>query len=241
MTRDWRAALILAAIVAAYANSLRGPFVLDDQASVVQNADIRDLGRLDRVLQPLPDSPVAGRPLVNLSFAHRLRDRRPRRDRLSRRQPRVARRVRLAAVRRRPPHAGAAGDRAAARVVGRRAAATSPTLALAAALLWAVHPLTSEVVDYITQRTESMMAFFLLLTLYAAMRAHDASRRRWTALAVLSCLAGTVCKETIAVAPLLVALHDRVFVFGSWREAVRARGGGSIWAWPRRGSCSPVW
>ena len=69
VSRHWRAALILVAIVAVYANSLRGPFVLDDQASVVQNAEIRDLGRLDRVLTPLPDSPVAGRPLVNLSFA----------------------------------------------------------------------------------------------------------------------------------------------------------------------------
>jgi tetratricopeptide (TPR) repeat protein len=32
-----------------------------------------------------------------------------------------------------------------------------------------------------------------------------------------------VCKETIVVVPVLVALHDRVFVFGSWAEAVRAR------------------
>jgi len=213
----WRAALILAAIVAAYANSLEGPFVLDDQASVVQNGDIRDLGRLDRVLQPQPDSPVAGRPLVNLSFA--LDFAIGGLDVTGYHVVNVAWHVACAwllfAVVRRTLEL----PRVRARV-----AVPPADVALAAALLWAVHPLTSEVVDYITQRTESMMAFFALLTLYAALRAHDAARRRWTALAVLACLAGTVCKETIAVVPLLVVLHDRVFAFESWGEAVRARG-----------------
>jgi hypothetical protein len=105
-----------------------------------------------------------------------------------------------------------------------RVAAPPANVALAATLPGRSIRCTSEVVDYITQRTESMMAFFALLTLYAALRAHDAARRRWTALAVLACLAGTVCKETIAVVPLLVVLHDRVFVFESWRGAVRNRG-----------------
>ena len=213
----WRAAVILAAILAAYSNSLKGPFVLDDQASVVQNGDIRDLGRLDRVLQPQPASPVAGRPLVNLSFA--LDYAIGGLDVTGYHAVNVAWHVACAwllfAVVRRTLELPR---------VRPRVAAPPADVALAATLLWAVHPLTSEVVDYITQRTESMMAFFALLTLYAALRAHDAPRRRWTALAVLACLAGTVCKETIAVAPLLVVLHDRVFVFESWREAVRTRG-----------------
>src|SRR5205814_5113750 len=41
-------------------------------------------------------------------------------------------------------------------------------LAFACALVWIVHPLNSEVVDYAIQRTESMMGLFYLLTLYAA-------------------------------------------------------------------------
>ena len=69
-----------------------------------------------------------------------------------------------------------------------------------------------------------MMAFFLLLTLYAAIRSEGSPGRRWHALAIVACLAGTVCKETIAVAPLLVALYDRVYLYPSWREAARARG-----------------
>ena len=59
VTRVWRAGVILAVILAAYSNSFRGPFVIDDQASVVQNPDIRELARLDRVLSPRRDSPVA--------------------------------------------------------------------------------------------------------------------------------------------------------------------------------------
>ena len=46
VTRVWRAGAILAVILAAYSNSFRGPFVIDDQASVVQNPDIRELTRL---------------------------------------------------------------------------------------------------------------------------------------------------------------------------------------------------
>jgi hypothetical protein len=54
VTRVWRAGVILAVILAAYSNSFRGPFVIDDQASVVQNPDIRELTRLDRVLVAAP-------------------------------------------------------------------------------------------------------------------------------------------------------------------------------------------
>ena len=38
----WRAALLALAVVVTYANGLSGPFVLDDQASIVQNPQIRD-------------------------------------------------------------------------------------------------------------------------------------------------------------------------------------------------------
>ena len=55
-------------------------------------------------------------------------------------------------------------------------------LAFAAALLWLLHPLQTEVVDYVTQRTESMMGFFYLLTLYAAIRSMTASAGAFVAL-----------------------------------------------------------
>lgn len=217
MNQVWRTAVIAAVILAAYSNSFRGPFVIDDQASVVQNPAIRDLARLDRVLSPPRDSPVAGRPLVNASFAidYALGGLGVTAYHVTNLAWHIACAWLLFGVVRRtlalpsmPP--AIAGD--------------APNLALAVALVWGVHPLTTEVVDYVSQRTESMMAFCLLLTLYAAIRSHAAAGRGWHALAIVACLAGTVCKETIAAAPLLVALYDRVFLYRSWREAAVSRG-----------------
>ena len=41
----WRAAVIALAVALTYANSLHGPFVIDDQAAIVQNEQIRELYR----------------------------------------------------------------------------------------------------------------------------------------------------------------------------------------------------
>lgn len=48
--------------------------------------------------------------------------------------------------------------------------AASNGIAVAAAAFWLAHPLQSEVIDYVTERTESMMGMFYLLTLYAAIQ-----------------------------------------------------------------------
>src|SRR5438034_11241691 len=65
----WRAAALALAVALTYANSLQGPLVIDDQAAIVQNGQIRELSRLRTVLLPDSGSPVAGRPPVHLSFA----------------------------------------------------------------------------------------------------------------------------------------------------------------------------
>jgi hypothetical protein len=139
----WRALLIVAVVAFTYANSIHGPFVLDDNAAVVQNDQIRDLSRVRDVFLPAAESPVAGRPLVNLSFALNYAA-----GGLDVRGYHVAniawhalcallifgvirRTLELPRVRR---HAGASA-------IG---------VACAAAVLWAVHPLNSEVVDYLT-------------------------------------------------------------------------------------------
>jgi tetratricopeptide (TPR) repeat protein len=88
-----------------------------------------------------------------------------------------------------------------------------------------VHPLNTEVVDYLTQRTESMMALGYLLTMYAAVRAVTAVRGQgmWQAVAVAACALGMLCKESMATAPLMVVLFDRAFVFDSFADALRRR------------------
>src|SRR6266851_9204941 len=65
----WRATAIVIAVCLAYSNSPSGPFVFDDTLSIVENPQIRQWWRLGSVLFPARELPVAGRPLVNASFA----------------------------------------------------------------------------------------------------------------------------------------------------------------------------
>jgi hypothetical protein len=108
-------------------------------------------------------------------------------------------------------------------------------LAFAVSLLWALHPLNTEAVDYVTQRTESMMALFYLATLVASTRAAaEESPRRWPIAAVALCAAGMACKESMVTAPVMVALYDRAFVFRSFKEAFTRR-------WPLYAGLVATW
>src|SRR6188472_3767042 len=63
-----RVAILVIAGALAYANALSGPFVLDDQDTIVMNEQIRQLSP-SVVFFPALELPVAGRPVVNLAFA----------------------------------------------------------------------------------------------------------------------------------------------------------------------------
>jgi protein O-mannosyl-transferase len=100
-------------------------------------------------------------------------------------------------------------------------------LSFACALVWALHPLNTESVVYVTQRTELMMGFLYLATIYSCLRYWEAGRpvkrRTWLTVAVMASLLGMLSKESMATAPLMVLLYDRTFVSGSfpraWRES----------------------
>ena len=85
-------------------------------------------------------------------------------------------------------------------------------LAWVSALVWMLHPLQTEVIDYVTQRTESMMGLCYLLTMYFSVRALERHPARWQAAAVLACATGMACKESMVTAPVMVGLFDYVFV-----------------------------
>ncbi len=88
----------------------------------------------------------------------------------------------------------------------------SANVALAAALIWLVHPLQTESVTYIVQRAESLMGLLLLSTVYCAMRAVGSPYRFWWQLAaVAACILGTGSKQTAIFTPLLVWLYDYTF------------------------------
>lgn len=194
--------VLVAAAVAAYWSALDGPFVFDDHGAIVRNAHIRSLWPPLGALTAPEQSPLAGRPLASLSFAlsHAVSGLDARGYRGANLVLHALCAIALFGVVRRAL--------SSTRLAPRFGAVATP-LAFATALVWAVHPLTSECVAYATQRTESLMALCLLLTLYASLRAWpEPGFGRWHGAATLACLLGMGAKESMATAPLLVVLFD---------------------------------
>jgi tetratricopeptide (TPR) repeat protein len=210
--------VLLVTGIAVYWNSVEGPFVWDDQTSIVTNPTIQRLWPLSVPLNPPRETPVAGRPVVNLSFAlnYAYGELHETGYHVWNIAVHIACALVLFGIARRT----LAGPKLAPRF----GAVANPT-AMGATLLWMVHPLQSEAVDYVTQRTESMMALFFLLTLYCAIRSRRSSTHgvSWQALSVVTCALGMASKESMVTAPIVVALYDRTFEFSSWRETFRTR------------------
>lgn len=102
----------------------------------------------------------------------------------------------------------------------------APFAAWAAALIWMVHPLQTQSVTYIVQRTEALCGLFYLLVLYASIRAAAAHRPwLWYAAGVVACWLGMWTKEVMLTAPLLLILFDRAYVCDSWQTMLERRWG----------------
>jgi protein O-mannosyl-transferase len=215
----WAALALVVLGVAAYANSFSGVWLLDDRAALLENDAIRSLSPLGRVLFGQTSATLRGRPFLNLTFAldHAMFGTTVAGRHAVNLAIHVAAGLALFGVVRRT----LASPRVPASV---RDAATG--LAFAVASVWTVHPLQTESVTYLCQRAESLAGFFYLATLYCAIRGDASSRSRsWHAAAITACLLGVATKETVATAPLVVLLHDRAFLAGSFRDAWRARRG----------------
>lgn len=208
---------LVLAVLAAYHNSFSGPFVFDDPPSIADNPTIRSLWPLSAVLSPPAGAGVGGRPVANLTLALNY----------------AAGGNNVLGY-----HIGNLGIHTLAAlalfglvrrtllqpVLRERFGAAATWLALGAATLWAIHPVQTISVNYLSQRTESLMGLFYLVTLYCFARgtAQDASRG-WRPLALAACALGMASKEVMVTAPLMVLLYDRTFVAGSFSAAWRLR------------------
>lgn len=200
------------AALLAYANSLHGPFVFDDESSITTNPTIRKLWPLTEPLSPpLTNVTAQGRPILNLSLAVNYA---------------------LGGVAVEGYHAvnvliHVLAGMVLFGVVRRTLAVEAGTtwLACAVAVLWVVHPLQTESVTYVIQRAESLMGLFYLLTVYCFVRGTEAGGggARWLGLAVGACAFGMATKEVMATAPLMVLFYDRTFVAASFADALRRR------------------
>jgi len=195
------------AVVAVYANSLRGGFVFDDALSTVNNPTLRHWSTA--FFPPHRHGyTVEGRPVLNATLAlnwaisgagvwsyHLL-------NLL----------IHLAA---------------GLTLLGILRRVLSPAAAVVVSLLWVTHPLQTESVAYIAQRAESLMGLFYLLSLYCFIRAAEPlspegrgpPRNLYGLGCVAACWLGMSTKENMVSAPLFILLFDRALISGSWRAA----------------------
>ncbi len=222
------------AVSLVYGPATRGPFIFDDYATVVDNSSIRQLwpllgsGERTGPLNPPQATPVHGRPLVNLSLAVNYH--------FGGLDPHGYRVVHIVV------HLLSAMLlwRIVARTLclehfrGRFDQIAEP-LSFISALVWALHPVNTESVVYVTQRTELLMGACYLATLYCSLRYWAAAARGfWLVAATLACVSGMLCKEMMASAPVMVLLFERTLITGSLGRALRR-------SWPLYAGLALAW
>jgi len=246
-------ALIIAAGIWAYHNSFQGSFVFDDVTSIAENPHIRHLWPISEAMKTSPNFAIQGRPVECLSLALNyawgglnVRGYHVLNLMLHLASALVLfgllRRTLLRTARSGDPRRTGVGETDAVGTPHATPAAAT-WLAAAITLIWEVHPLQTDSVTYIVQRSELLMGLFLMLTLYCFVRgvegsgsvhredsprAAGASPSRslgWFALSVAACFLGMGSKETMVGAPLIVLVYDRVFLASSFRELWRRRMG----------------
>ncbi len=236
--RGWVVLALVLATVLAYVPALSAPFVMDDVPAIEMNASIQRFLPPRSAFSPPGDLPVSGRPVVNVTLAINYAVNKwmgvDQRHNPEVPQETVGYRVLnilfhlctgalLFGVLRRAMRE---------RTVPEEWRASADPLAGVVCALWLLHPIQSEVINYIVQRTEGLASLFYVATLYCSIRAWDAQGARprigWYALAVAAALFGIGSKEIAISVPLAVVLYDRAFRLPSW-GAIRRPGNGRGW------------
>ena len=209
---------LIAACFLAYSNSFNVPFIFDDTGCIVENQSIRSLSDLRQVFSP-PGAGfnVQGRPIVNLTFAINFAW-----SGLHIKSWHLVNTI---------IHAlaglllfGIARRTLESELLPEWLKFRAHSIAFSISLLWIVHPLQTESVTYVVQRTESLAGLWILATLYCAIRAATSVRPvAWLSAANLTCALGMATKEVTFVAPLLVVIYDWIFSEQSLKILIRRR------------------
>ncbi len=203
--RVWLALLACAVIPAAvYCGSLKAPFIFDDSGYIVFNPDIRTLDparliyRSDHVHS---DRNNPARPLTSLSFAlnYRFGQLAPAGYHAVNLGLHIAVTMLLFLL--------------ARRLMWYAWGTNGLLLPLYAALLFAVHPINSEVVAYVSHRSESLATLFYLLSILLFIRSRE-SGGRFPALSLLCFALALGSKETSSTLPAAILLLDYIFLDG---------------------------
>jgi protein O-mannosyl-transferase len=202
--------LLLLGGAVTYSNSLSGPFLLDDEYHIERNEDIQSFGNLRGMLG-------RGRPLDYLTLAFNYN---------------------ISALNPKSYHAfnifihflaalalfGLVGETLKTAPLKNRFGENASGFGFAIAFLWMIHPLQTQAVNYIIQRSELLMGLLYLLTLFCMSRGANARHSsKWYSLAIASCAFGMTTKEVIVTAPMTALIYDRIFLSNTWKEVFKKR------------------
>lgn len=201
------------ACLAVYSSSFNGAFVFDDEGAIVSAENIRHLSEWRSWPRTDP------RPVVTLSLAinYAISGLRPFSYHVVNLTVHILAAWTLFGIVRRTlmrPKAFPTG-----------VAASSHWIAFVIAIMWALHPLQTQAVSYVIQRSEAMMSLFGLLMLFCFIRGLGSPYAvAWYALSVVACLLGMGCKAGIPTMPFVILMYDYLFVTRSPSEILRRRG-----------------
>lgn len=209
------AALLLALIV--FANTLDNGFVFDDHFLIVNNSSLAEPGYLARVFKPAPqDSPVKGSPGIEASFTAYYR---PFTRAL------FAINYLLFGINARAWHAvnlllyliSVLLAFLVLKSVVPRAQIYGP-----ATLLFALHPIHSEVVSWANCLVETLHAVFYLSAFLCFLHARQSPRAgAWLILSLLAAQAAIFTKEIAVTLPLLIIGYTILDTTRSWRARIK--------------------
>lgn len=203
MKRRLAPALLLCAVAAVYLNSFRGAFQFDDFNVIVGNATVHSWGAF------LADLPRGIRPLLKLTYT------------LNWTSGLGLFGFHLFNV------ALHAGNALLLFLVARRIGGISGSgfTALFAALLFAVHPVQTEAVTYISGRSVSLMAFLYLASVLAYLRGRDCESRLLLHVgSPILFLLAVLAKEVAVTLPFALALCEAARLERTgWKRALGAQ------------------
>jgi tetratricopeptide (TPR) repeat protein len=201
----WALAILTVSAVLAYSNTFSVPFLFDDSINILENPSIRKLWPSWAPMQVPAFTGILGRPVINFSLAlnYFISGDQVWSYHVFNLLVHILSAWTLLALIRRTV-AFMPGDSPHVRIAFR--------YAFSCALLWTLHPLATQAVTYIIQRCESLMALFVLLTIYSAVRYwQNGSGKHWQYLAVLFFFLAVGSKESAAVTPVLIIIYEWIF------------------------------
>ena len=211
----WIVAIILVTL-ANYSYTLHIPFLLDDFATIENNPTIRHLGNLLDLVLPISGLKLAWRPISNITFAlsYAISGLNPLGYHLVNIAIHTLTSLTLYAVIKETIEITESSSNNTVK----------PTVISGfVALLWSTHPVLTQTVNYISQRTESLMALFYLTTLFCFIRSTYKNTFIWSSLSIIACFLGILSKEVMVTTPFIILLYDRTFIAHSFKNALTKR------------------